>query len=551
MMLDVEVAMHLSSCQYRSEACASVYGSDQASIDLHVRKQVEESVKASVCQLPGSRRASWEGQVKRDRAHAQTLGKAQADAPTISAGCPEVPMPHPAWAASAPALYDVSCTVSTASGLLHAPASCHAGKEDAPAASSSTELPSADAKALEGLSSQASPSMKPAYSMLAWDEIDPWLADCSTTDERAAMGAAAAVHVSLTSSTTAEHGTPPGRAAAAEPEALSSPPRCAADAGAREKARVQNPNCTQEQLGSAPELLALSRSQPNSQAVQSTKELDIRSVLHTDTSAGHGLTECTETCLVRDVQTHSNVDSSSAASSIKDTSGVSPGRAPVSRGYTSKALPVQLPSSGDDRFLASFSAQQPAFTETPGETFGSRIAMAQSSATAVWDKSQIVMAQRSLTADASTDTDLNRLQGYSDATVHISAAPLDCRFADAGAADGKHSDTAVSMPVSQTAATCAIHSLPGAVQQQLSGPFSLSLSSLQTRASSSLHKEASPAPHSGSCTTGPVLPNMICCDSVRSSSEITLSAQSCTQKQVKGQDVAVDRTMPSIWDLDM
>ena len=516
-----------------------------------MRKQVAESADASVCQLPGSRGASWEGQVKRDSTHSQTLNEAQAEAATISKGCCEVPMFHPAWAASAPAPCDASCTVSTASALLRAPASRYAGEATAPAADSSRELPSAQVKVLEGLLLKASPSMKPAYSMLAWDQTDPWLADCSSTDERAAVGAAAAEHVNPTSSTTIAHGTPPGRAAAAEPEALSSPPRCAADAGAREKARVQNPNCTQEQLRPAPELLALSRSQPDAQAVQSTKELGIRSVLHINTSASHGLTESKETCAVRIVRAHGDVDSSSAASSVEDLPGLSHGRAPVSTECTSRPLPLQLPSTGDERYLASLSAQQPAIMDTLRETLGGRIAVAQPPATAVWDKSQSVMAQSSWIADKSAHTDLSRLQGYSDATVHISATLLDCRFAFAGAADGKHSDAAVSMPVSQTAATSAIHSLPGTVQQQVSGPFSLSLSSLQTQASASLHKEVSAALHSGSYTRGSVWPEMLCSDSVRSSSDTTVSAQSCAQKQVKGQDVAVDRTMPSIWDLDM
>ena len=516
-----------------------------------MRKQVAESVGASVCQLPGSRRASWEGQAKRDSTHSQALGKAHVEAGTMSTGCSEVPMPLRALAASAPALYDASCTVSTAGALLHAPDSRHASNATAPAADSSTKLPSAHAKVLEGLSSKASQSTKPAYSMLAWDQIDPWRADCSSTAERAAIGAAAAVHFDPTSSTTIARGTPPGRAAAAEHDTLSSGPLSAADAGARKEASVQNTDCMQEQHGLAPELLALSRSQPDSQAVQPSKELGIRSVLHINTSASHGLTESKETCPAREVRTHRNVDSSTAASSIEGMSGLSQGRAPVSRESMSRALQLQLPSTRNDKSLTSSSAQQPVITNTPGETLGSRIATAQFSAMAVWDMSQNVMAQRSLTADASTHTDQNRLQGDSDATVHISAAPRDCRFAFAGAADGKHSDTAVSMPVSQTAATSAIHSLPGAVQQQLSGPFSLSLSSLQTQASASLHKEVSAAQHSGSYTTGSVLPEMLCIDSVRSFSDTTLPVHSCTHEQVKGQDVAVDRTMPSIWDLDI
>ena len=504
-----------------------------------------------MCQLPGSRRASWEGQVKRDSTHSQTLNEAQAEAATISKGCCEVPMLHPAWAASTPAPCDASCTVSTASALLRAPASRHAGEATAPAADSSRELPSAQAKVLEGLSLKASPSMKPAYSMLARDQTDPWLADCSSTDERAAIGAAAAVHVNPTSSTTIARGTPPGRAAAAEHDTLSSGPLSAADAGARQEASVQNSDCMQEQHGLAPELLALSRSQPDSQAVQPSKELGIRSVLHINTSASHGLTESKGTCAVRIVRAHRDVDSSSAASSVEDLSGLSQGCAPVSTECTSRPLPLQLPSTGDDRYLASLSAQQPATMDTLRETLGGRIAMAQSPATAVWDKSQSVMAQSSLIADKCTHTDLSRLQGYSNATMHISAAPLDCGFAVASAADGKHSDTAVSMPVSQAAATSAIYSLPGAVQQQVSGPFSLSLSSLQMRTSCSLHKETGAAPHSEPCTTGTMSPEMLCIDSVRSFFDTTLPAQSCTQEQVKGQDVAVDRTMPSIWDLDI
>ena len=508
-------------------------------------------MEASACQLPGSRSASWKGQVKRDSTHPQALDEAQAEAAASSMGCSEAPVPHPAWAASTLLLCDAYCTVSTASELLHAPASRHAGKATAPAADSSTKLPSAHVRVLDGLSSKASQSMEPARSMLTWDQIEPQLADCSSTDERAAIGAATAVHVSPTSSATVVHGTQSGRAAAAEHGTVSSAVLSAADTAARQEASVGIPDRMQEQHGLPPELLALSRSQPDSQAVDTDTELGKCRLLHVNTSAINSLTEYTKTCPARDVRAHRDTDSSSAASSIKDISGVSQGLAPVSRDYTSRALPLQLPSTGDARLRALFSAQQPAITDTPRETLGSRIAIAQSPVTAVWDKSQSVMAQSSLVADASTHTDQTRLQGYSDATVHISAALLDCGFAFASAAGGKHSDTAVSMPVSQTAATSAIHSLPDAVQQQLSGPFSLSLSSLQTQASSSLHKEMSAAPHSGSYTRGSMRPEMLCSDSVESSSEITLSAQSCTQKQVKGQDVAVDRTMPSIWDLDM
>ena len=249
------------------------------------------------------------------------------------------------------------------------------------------------------------------------------------------------------------------------------------------------------------------------------------------------------------VRVHNDVNSSVAAGGIEGTSRLSQGHTPLSGEYMSRALRLPLPSRGDDSFLASSSDPQLATAHTLRETLGSEIAMAQTPAMAVWDNSHRVMMQRSLVADASADTHQNRLQGYSDATVHISATSRTGGFASASPVESKHSDAAVSMPVSQTAAG-AIHCLPGAIQQQMSGPFSLNFSSVQLQASPLLQKHMTTGLHAGSYA-GSMLPEMLCIDPVKSSSDATVSAQSCTQLPVKGQDVAVDRTMPSIWDLDM
>ena len=478
-------------------------------------------------------------------------------------------MPLPAWAASAPVLCDASCTISTTSAWPHAPASHHAGKAAAPAADSSADLACDDAEAPDGLSPKASTSMSPAYSMSAWDQVDPWLAGCarvcSSSDKKAASEAVAAgrtatigkqaapaVHVSQTISTTAAAAldTPPtSSAASAEPDALSSTLLHAADTNTQWEAHKRHPDCMQQQHGLPPELLALSQSQHDSPAVQRNKKDGSFSVQHSDTCACHGAAECTEAPSARHVRVCGSVDGLSAASSFEGMSQLSQGHAPVSSARTFKALRLQLPSTGDDAFLASSSAQQPA--NTSAESLGSRTAMAPEPATPGSDKPRSVMAQGSLIADASTRTDQNRLQGYSNARVHTSAAPATAIFASACASEGKHSDTAVSLSVSQTAATSATHSLPGAVQQHFSGPFSLSLTSVQTQVASPLLKEMDAALHYGTFTEVPVLPEVACTDAMRSYSDATVSAQSCTQKPVKGQDVPVDRTIPSIWDLDM
>lgn len=155
----------------------------------------------------------------------------------------------------------------------------------------------------------------------------------------------------------------------------------------------------------------------------------------------------------------------------------------------------------------------------------------------------------------SADADMHASQrwldmhGYSDAIVHVTASiPEAAPLVSIAEPKGKHAEVASSVHAPRAAPQSIVDSVPGAVQQS-SGPCHLggAISTKQARVQVQHDELTTGAEQLRLPSLSPATPSS---GSAGTAKYAGISAASSAQKPVNGRDVALDRTMPSIWDMD-
>ena len=136
---------------------------------------------------------------------------------------------------------------------------------------------------------------------------------------------------------------------------------------------------------------------------------------------------------------------------------------------------------------------------------------------------------------------------HSDAIVHVTASlPKAAQLVNITEPQGKHAEAASSVHAPRAAPQSIVDSVPGAVQQS-SGPCHLS-GAISTKQAHVQHDElTSGAEQLRLPSRSPATPSS---GSAGTATYASISAASSSQKPLNLRDVAFDRTMPSIWDMD-
>jgi len=184
-----------------------------------------------------------------------------------------------------------------------------------------------------------------------------------------------------------------------------------------------------------------------------------------------------------------------------------------------------------------------------------------------WDRLSSETLPDSVSADAEMQHSQKWLSmhGYSDAIVHVTATlPKATALLSAAGADSKAAVGASPMIGPPQVSQMFVDSLPGAIQQSYApGRLSIAASRQQSLLQSSSGMDAGCDLQMHESPAQPVTPNskqsgMAIEENPRilhlqnlQNMQNSASAASSAQKPVNGQDVALDRTIPSIWDLDV
>ena len=138
---------------------------------------------------------------------------------------------------------------------------------------------------------------------------------------------------------------------------------------------------------------------------------------------------------------------------------------------------------------------------------------------------------------------------YSDAVVHVTASlPKATQLVNITEPKGKHAEAASSVHAPRAAPQSIVDSVPGAVQQSsghchLGGPMSTKQACVQVQHD----KLTSGAEQLRLPSLSPATPSF---GSAGTATYASISSASSAQEPVNLRDVALDRTMPSIWDMD-
>lgn len=141
------------------------------------------------------------------------------------------------------------------------------------------------------------------------------------------------------------------------------------------------------------------------------------------------------------------------------------------------------------------------------------------------------------------------LHGYCDAVVHVTASlPKAAQLLNVPEPKGKHAEAASSVHAPRATPQSIVDSVPGAVQQS-SGPCHLggAMSTKQACVQVEQDELTSGAEQLRLPSLSPATPSS---GSAGTATYASISAASSAQEPVNLRDVALDRTMPSIWDMD-
>jgi len=171
-----------------------------------------------------------------------------------------------------------------------------------------------------------------------------------------------------------------------------------------------------------------------------------------------------------------------------------------------------------------------------------------------WDR----LSSETLPDSASADAEMQHSQkwlsmhGYSDAIVHVTATlPKATAMLSAAGADSKAPVGASPMIGPPQVSQMFVDSLPGAIQQSYApGRLSIAASRQQSPLQSISGMDAGCDLQMHKSPAQPVTPNSKQFGMAIEENP-SASAASSAQKPVNGRDVALDRTIPSIWDLDV
>lgn len=443
-------------------------------------------------------------------------------------------VPSHAWHGHSYAAFDAACTVTAAIPAQQVPSSHAKGHQSRLASSGGARIASAHGKASEGAQTLQTIGTTPAYSMLPWDKPGLWPAGSESMHSQAPFHSGDAGKATPSVPGATGNAMPEHRPYVGQPSAGS----------VAMHGLSQQPGSAAERLSVRPGDFGAAFSQ-DSIFSSSSSSPGPGTVTH------HSTASHSQVAYSGSAHISGSVDSLPAAGPRESFADVDVRFTHPSQQHTAAAS-LSAPRNSDVALHTGSFGLRVTAKQLPAQAMGYMSPGAFAQGMVPWERQHSDTPQESLTTAADGHQPQHWLQESSDATVHITANAHTGKLHMVRDAELGHAEKASSKAVSLESSQSMLDSLPGAIQQS-SVPCSLISrgdAANKHQLSAQLQQEVTAASYL-QAYTGLSWPGSPSSAPIRTAVDASASAANSAHKPVNGQDVAVDRTMPSIWDLDL